>query len=167
MRAAPALQVTVSGRGAWRYGVAALTATSVAVSGWWIVSLLGSATGSFAIAIGVASAIAALGSWRALSQPAFELRFDGQHWQLEGSADADAPPRSGDLAVVMDFGLWMLLRFDAPADQTHRRACRRWLAVGRRGLAAQWHALRCAVYSPRPGTPSGARDAPVDPQSRE
>jgi hypothetical protein len=39
----------------------------------------------------------------------------------------------------------MLLRFtpDAPARMT-------WLPVQRRGLEAQWHALRCAVYSPRP-----------------
>jgi len=25
-----------------------------------------------------------------------------------------------------------------------------WLPVQRRGLQAHWHALRCAVYSPRP-----------------
>jgi hypothetical protein len=51
----------------------------------------------------------------------------------------------GNVAVVIDLGPWMLLRFtaDAPPRTT-------WLPVQRRGLEAQWHALRCAVYSPRP-----------------
>jgi hypothetical protein len=163
MRAAPALQVTVSGRGAWRWSLAAVTAASVAVTTWWVASLLGSLTDSIAIAAGIAGVTTALVSWRALSPPAFELRFDGQRWELGVLADARAPRRAGDLTVVMDLGPWMLLRFDAPADQAHRRRCRRWLAVGHRELALQWHALRCAVYSPRPGTPSGSRDAPVDP----
>ena len=33
------------------------------------------------------------------------------------------------------------------------RLARRWLPVQRRGLEADWHALRCAVYSPPPVAP--------------
>jgi hypothetical protein len=166
MRAAPALQVTVSGRGAWRWLVVALAAASTAASAWWLLSRLGGATGSAAFAVCIASALAASIAGRAVRQPPRHLRFDGQHWQLGMAAGADGQTRSGDLTVVMDLGPWMLLRFDAPADGTHGR-CRHWLALGRDELQAQWHALRCAVYSPRPDAPSGSREAPVDPPSRE
>jgi len=166
MRAAPALQVTVSGRGAWRWLAVALAAASAASSTWWLVSRLGGATGSAAFAVCIASALAAIIAGRALRQPPRYLRFDGQHWRLGTAPGADEQTRPGELAVVMDLGPWMLLRFDAPADGTHQR-CRHWLALGRDELQTQWHALRCAVYSPRPDAPSGSRVAPVDPFSRE
>ena len=76
----------------------------------------------------------AVSLWRV---PAQSLRWDGQVWQL------DAAP--GKLRVAIDLGPWMLLRF-SPEGQ--RRS--HWLPVQRLGLEAQWHALRCAVYSPRP-----------------
>jgi ABC-type nickel/cobalt efflux system permease component RcnA len=93
-------------------------------------ALLASAIGL--VAVTLALLVASL--WRA---PAADLRWDGQAWQL-GSM-------TGNVAVVIDLGPWMLLRFtaDAPPRTT-------WLPVQRRGLEAQWHALRCAVYSPRP-----------------
>ena len=72
-----------------------------------------------------------------LRTPARSLRWDGQAWHL------DAVP--GDVAVVIDLGPWMLLRF---ASTDFARVT--WLPVQRRGIDAQWHALRCAVYSPRP-----------------
>jgi len=166
MRAAPALQVTVSGRGAWRGFVVALAVASSAAAAWWLASRLGSPTVAKALAAGLASAFAAMVALRALSVRSLGLSFDGQCWQLRVSPDVDAPGRPGDVAVVMDLGPWMLLRFDAPPDESYKR-CRRWLALERRELGPQWHALRCAVYSPRPDAPSGSRVAPVDPFSRE
>jgi hypothetical protein len=52
--------------------------------------------------------------------------------------------RCGTLEVAMDLGSFLLLRL---VDERRRSA---WLPVQRRGLEAQWHALRCAVYAPAP-----------------
>ena len=52
--------------------------------------------------------------------------------------------RSGALEVAIDLGAFLLLRI---ADGRRTRA---WLPIQRRGLEADWHALRCAVYSPPP-----------------
>jgi hypothetical protein len=83
------------------------------------------ALGMFALAVSL---------WRV---PAQTLYWDGRAWQL------DAVP--GELRVAIDLGPWMLLIFtpDAAARAS-------WLPVQRLGLETQWHALRCAVYSPRP-----------------
>ncbi len=164
MRAAPALQVIVEGRGFSRWLVAALGAASAAAAVWWLGSRLGSAVGTTPIALCVATPLAAWAGWRVSRPPTRELRFDGQAWWLSTSAPG-GQILTGELAVVIDLSAWMLLRFDAPASHEQVR-CRRWLAVDRRRLDTQWHALRCAVYSPRPGAPPGARDAP-DPSSRE
>ena len=50
------------------------------------------------------------------------------------------------MTVAIDLGSFLLLSL-VGADAG---ACRsgRWLPVQRRGLELQWHALRCAVYSP-------------------
>jgi len=50
--------------------------------------------------------------------------------------------RCGTLEVAMDLGAFLLLRL---VDERRRSA---WLPVQRRGLEAQWHGLRCAVYAP-------------------
>ena len=54
------------------------------------------------------------------------------------------PIRSGALEVAIDFGAFLLLRLGAS------RRTSVWLPVQRGGLEAEWHALRCAVYSPPP-----------------
>ena len=76
----------------------------------------------------------AVSLWRV---PAQSLRWDGQVWQLDDV--------SGELTAAIDLGPWMLLKF---APEMPGRTS--WLPVQRRGLETQWHALRCAVYSPRP-----------------
>ena len=55
--------------------------------------------------------------------------------------------RTGTLEVAMDLGAFLLLRFDS------QRRTIAWLPVQRRGIEAQWHGLRCAVYSPPPVAP--------------
>jgi len=166
MRAAPALQVTVTRRGAWRWVVVALAATSFSALAAWIGSRLVENSLAMPVGICMASALAAVMAWRALKPAPLGLRFDGQCWHLLASAPFDESGRPGDVTVVMDLGLWMLLRFDAHAGEMHER-CRRWLAVDRHELRAQWHGLRCAVYSPRPGVSSASREAPADPPLRE
>ena len=75
----------------------------------------------------------AVSLWRV---PVQSLRWDGKVWHLDTAA--------GELKVAVDLGPWMLLLF---TPQAPGRAS--WLPVQRRGLEAQWHALRCAIYSPR------------------
>ncbi len=63
--------------------------------------------------------------------------------------------RSGAFAVAIDLGSFLLLRLGDP------RRMRSWLPVQRRGLEREWHALRCAVYSPPPV--AGAALTPLPP----
>ena len=137
MRASPACQVSLQRFGAWRVAVCSLAlAGAAAMTGWLIGRESPVAIGWMMPAAAVALAILALAVslWRV---PAQSLRWDGQAWQL------DAAP--GELSVAIDLGPWMLLRFTPGASSRTR-----WLPVQRRGLEAQWHALRCAVYAPRP-----------------
>jgi len=69
--------------------------------------------------------------------------------------------RSGAIEVAIDLGAFLLLRLDRGG------ACL-WLPVQRRGLGPKWHALRCAVYAPRPlvsAPPPGFESAPAASRS--
>jgi len=46
--------------------------------------------------------------------------------------------------VAVDLGAFLLLRL------VEQRRTIVWLPVQRRGVESQWHALRCAAYSPLP-----------------
>jgi len=137
MRASPACQVSLRRFGVWRAAVLGLGLLGVASVTAWLASREEALSAQLASAIGLAALMMAALVASLLRTPAADLRWDGQVWQL------GAMP--GDLTVVLDLGPWMLLRFTAgaPARTT-------WLPVQRRGLEGQWHALRCAVYSPRP-----------------
>jgi hypothetical protein len=94
------------------------------------------------------------------------LRWDTRQWHLGPASTTGDEPHSGRLAVAIDLGAWMLLRFQPDGAAGKRRSI--WLPVQRRGLETQWHALRCAVYSARPaeGHEAGSRPA-VSPESQE
>ena len=74
------------------------------------------------------------------------LRWDGQYWHV-GQVEA-VEPVSGEVVVAIDLGSLILLRFTPNTVSRWRYAT--WIAVTRRGLETHWHALRCALYSPRP-----------------
>jgi hypothetical protein len=136
MRASPACQVSLQRFGAWRMAVCSLALAGVAaMTGWLLGRAPTVSVGWMMLAAAVAMTMLALAMslWRV---PAQSLCWDGQAWQL------DAIP--GGLSVAIDLGPWMLLRFTPEAGGRAR-----WLPVQRRGLEAQWHALRCAVYAPR------------------
>ena len=137
MRASPACQVSLRRFGAWRIAVIALAVAGAAAMAAWLVGRDSPASAGLSMLVAAAALPmfgCAVSLWRV---PAQDLRWDGQAWQL------DAAP--GELSVAIDLGAWMLLRF-RPEGQRRNR----WLPVQRLGLEAQWHALRCAVYSPRP-----------------
>ena len=153
MRAAPACQVSLQRFGAWRGAVLLLVALGVAVLAAWVVMRESPLTSPASISAMLGAVLlVALGAALA-NTPAVDLRWDGRVWHL-GPASGD--PMSGELGVAIDIGPWMLLCFSPTAPDARPRTT--WLPVQRRGLESQWHALRCAVYSPRPAP---AQDTPV------
>jgi hypothetical protein len=84
------------------------------------------------------------------------LRWDGEAWRLGPSGSAGQDGEAVDVAVTVDLGVWMLLR--VRSLQAPRWRPDAWLPAQRRGHEAHWHALRCAVYSPRP-SPGGPPEA--------
>ncbi len=137
MRASPACQVSLQRFGAWRMAVCSLALTGVAALAGWLLGRESPVSAGWMMlvtAVALTMLALAVSLWRV---PAQSLRWDGQAWQL------DAIP--GGLSVAIDLGPWMLLRFMPKAGGRAR-----WLPVQRCGLEAQWHALRCAVYAPRP-----------------
>ena len=146
MRALPALSVTVARHRAWNTALAGVALLALAaLAGWghaWRdalgpVQTLGLGLPAFGLAWLVR------GLWRRGSTP---LRWDGAQWHVGlGESRALLPC---DLNVALDFGSWMLLRCRVgKAGAARRRTV--WLPVERAGLRETWHALRCAVYSPR------------------
>ena len=156
MRASAAFQCELNRFGVWRAAVATVAGAGVVLLLVWL-STRSEATSPFGLAAwsGTIFAVPALAA-SLMHQPALTLRWDGQHWWLarlgrspRAGAAAQADPIAGEVDVALDFGGWMLLRF-RPVAAAGRRRVPRWLPAQRSGLEAQWHALRCAVYSPRP-----------------
>jgi hypothetical protein len=156
MRASPAFEVTLHRFGVWRGAVLMLGGLGVAAMAAWLVTREVPVGIPLAIA-GASAAVTLL--WLAVSLahvPAVALRWDGLLWHL-GSPAAAGPDDSmpGDVAVILDLGSWMLLRFTPAVPHAQPRVT--WLPVQRRGIETQWHALRCSVYSPHPAS---ATDTP-------
>ena len=137
MRASPACQVSLQRFGVWRAAVFLLALSGAAAMTGWLLGRESPVSIEWMMLVAAATLailILAVSLWRV---PAQSLRWDGQAWQL------DATP--GELTVAIDLGPWMLLCFTPESGGRPR-----WLPAQRRGLEAQWHALRCAVYAPRP-----------------
>ena len=145
MRAAPACQVPLLCLGAWRAAVgavSALGATSLTAWAWTLERPVHPWLWTTVAVTAVVSCAATLSLTR---RPATQLRWDGRVWHLDRER---AESVSGDVCVALDLGPWMLLRFnELRSPGMEPRVV--WLPVQRRGLELQWHALRCAVYSPR------------------
>ena len=148
MRASPAFQVVLERFGVWRGAVfvAALAGVLVMAGGLMAQAPAAPAIVRWAAAV-LGLVLLAWGVSAARVRPV-SLRWDGQLWHLGAPDSAGHEPASGELQVALDLGPWMLLRFRPGASTWRTRAT--WRPVQRRGLEPQWHALRCAVYSPRP-----------------
>lgn len=145
MRAAPACQVSLKRFGVWRGAVLTLTFLGLAsIAARWATHERAADTSIVVAGVLAAIALVALAASLVQAQPV-ALRWDGRVWHLGQHAGDPVP---GDLRVAIDLGPWMLLRFVPSASGA--RAGTTWLPLQRRGLEAEWHALRCAVYSPRP-----------------
>lgn len=82
-------------------------------------------------------------------------------WQLQPAAVdvscSPPPPHRGRIVCMVAGQDWMLLRHTGSGSG---RAST-WLPLSRRAHAAQWHALRCAVFSP--GAASASAPGPTHP----
>ena len=155
MRAAAACQFTLSRFGAWRLAVTALAGGSALALVCWSVGQSLPMHWGITVSVGVvAAAVLGLGAMQGRIE-AVSLRWDGLDWHVGTVESVGREASTGTLTVALDLGAWMLLRFQAHTLHTGPRIT--WLPAQRRGLESQWHALRCAVYSPRPG-----RDAEHD-----
>ena len=158
MRSAPPLTIGVAHFGVWRTIVALLAGSACAsMMFWWRAQPLPVPLGAGAAAVsGSLAAVAiALTLWRTLP---LTLRWDRQRWWLARGGGAE---RSGELALAIDLGGWLLLRFVADAEpgrgSTWRLRFPTWIALQRSGLEAPWHAIRCALHAARPAlAPEGA-----------
>ena len=154
MRAAPPLELNVTCYGAWRIGLALLVATAwAALAAWWW--SMPEPRQGWIDAIAALGAVAPLWAAVSLRNPGpLAIGWDRERWQLDRG---DPATQVGDLAVAIDLGRWMLLRFTPDVGQSGRRTA--WIPVQRRGHEAQWHALRCALFAPRPPADSGIGNA--------
>ncbi len=158
MRAAPPIGVKLRRFEAWKAAVVLLGALGDIVLIAWA-SIRPEPIRGIEVAAVAALLIASTGLLVALLRHAAptELRWDGRAWHLGPASGATT---GGDIEVAIDLGAWLLLRFSAGEGPLgHRRGRVRWLPVQRRGLEPQWHALRCALYAPRPA--AGAESDPA------
>ena len=149
MHDAPALSLTLTPDHPWRRGVQGLSATALVTALLWLgwhTRQVGTPT-LLMLMVAAGTTVPACWVWRRLAMvPVRQLvwRPADHHWLLQ--------TRAGQLDCLADLGHWMLLRHRSPGGAST------WLPVSRRDHAAQWHALRCALFNP--GLPVTASVAP-------
>jgi len=147
MRASPPIDIALSRSGPWLVFVVAVTLLTVVVVATWLMLGMGSPASSPGLPAGAVAGLALLLAGRALLAarlPGGRLRWDGRRWALTDGPRGDGEGVVGRVAVALDLGGWLLLRFvpeSAPAGAV------RWLPLKRRGHEIDWHALRCALHS--------------------
>ena len=131
--------------GVWQVAVGLVAAATVATVAAWAAAMWDShAASGRMVVLAVAAALSLMTVVIAVSlaraQSGVLTCCDGV-WLFA----ADAGMRhGGTLEVAMDLGAFLLLRL------VDGRGTTLWLPVQRRGAELQWHALRCAAYSPAP-----------------
>jgi hypothetical protein len=158
MRTAPAFQITIDRFGAWRTALAVPWVAAACALAAWLLAGDWTVPRAAAGAAGVLPLAAC--TWLA-RVPSMSLRWDTETWRLGPAARRGEEPWAGTLAVAIDLGPWMLLKFAHDAAVGARRVT--WLPVQRRGIEPRWHALRCAVYCARPAQGHAADAARRDP----
>jgi hypothetical protein len=151
MHHAPALMLTLRPDPLWRNGLRVGGASGLCTAlGWlaWHATQVGTpAPGWPMLAVAAVSVIPSLQLLvrsrattpaRTLSwQPAQAL------WTLQTTTpDAASAPRSGRIDCMVAGQDWLLLRHAGPGIPAA------WIPLSRHTHAAEWHALRCAVFSP-------------------
>ena len=133
MKQAPAVGVTLSGAGAWRWLHVLLAAGAAGTLALW--ALLHLMLPGWP-ALGAAG-MAALASWWLVRPQPARLAWEGAAWRLDGA------PVAADL--MLDLPRWLLLRLRPLPGAA--AAGTRWLAVPADEAGPAWRALRAALYS--------------------
>ena len=158
MRASPACQITIREFGWWRAGVGAVSLAAFALAGSWLLGESRMSTWVCTVLLMALAAVVCAASLLARCPP-LSLRWDTQRWNLGPAATVGEEPSAGQLAVALDLGTWMLLRFRP--EPAASRFSMVWIPVQREPVHHDWHAFRCAVYSSRPD-PRGLSTASSD-----
>ncbi len=148
MRTPLSCSVALRHFGVWRAAVGVLALLSVAsLLGWaiagraqWPPEAIAAAAVAGMAAIGLAVSLARV-------EPG-TLRLESGRWSFAPSRAAAVEPQGGQVEVALDLGSFMLLSF-RPWAGAGSLGARRWLPAQRRGHERDWHALRCAAFSPR------------------
>jgi hypothetical protein len=138
--------VTLGRFGVWRWAVTAVAGAALAALMLWTTASLAAARAetapwilATAIGLGLGAVVLALSLFRV--EGGVLACHDGR-WTFAPDR-SPSHPLPAELAVALDLGSFLLLTLAGPGVLR-----RRWLPVQRRGLERDWHALRCAVYSP-------------------
>ena len=160
MRASPAFQVSLRHFSVWRLSVLLLVLIASSSALAWCASGSEPKAAIVWLLALVATVVMAWAAMASTRSPAMSLRWDTQTWRLGPAESVGEEPWSGQLAVLIDLGPWMLLRFsrDDVSKWSALNSAQHWLAVQRGGLPCSWHSFRCAVLSSRPAqlTPATA-----------
>lgn len=149
MRAAPAVSVKGSDSGVWLWALRVLWLLSAAITALWAIERAEPVSLS---AAALTWMFALWGAWCTRRPRHWTLRWDGETWSLAFDADPSVQ-RLGNVTVSLDLETALLLNFSSAGRQ---RTSDVWLPLTRSGQPAQWHALRCALYSPRPMASAGS-----------
>ena len=133
MRGAPPVLMACGRDAAWSWLVGALVAVTAATFVVWILWHAGvDAATAWLAAVFAAGAAGLLAGRQASRLPLARLAWDGHAWQLDGA--------TGRLAVMIDTGDWLLLRWrDARGT--------RWLPLSPRRCGAPAHLARAVVHA--------------------
>ena len=148
MRESPSCVVELRRFGVWRIAVGTVAVAAIAAMAAWAGLAIADRSNDVAWIATVASLLAVMSALIATSlarvEPGTLACIDGG-WTFTCRRRGVDCVESGALTVAVDLGSFLLLTLTR-ADGS-RRAARRWLPVQRRGLEADWHALRCAVHA--------------------
>lgn len=146
MHAAPPVRMSLPRDGAWHVFVTFCVSIAAASTTAWVVLRWQQAADAVAMAAMSAAGIAGAIAWlhgRRRDGPRGVLAWDGAAWHWSGASSA---PIAGEVCVMVDLGVWLLLRF-SPAAPNRRSA---WLPVSRSAAGPLWRSWRAAVYARRP-----------------
>jgi hypothetical protein len=141
MRRAPAVNVTASNAGVWRWFQVLLLAASAGAGAAWAALHLG-LTPLFALGwAGGSTAVMAVLAWHCLRSQPVHLRWTGASWEMStGSGGGFIDLRSAEVAV--DAGALLVLRL-RPASGSAAA----WIAVTRTEAGPDFRALCVALYA--------------------
>jgi hypothetical protein len=146
VHAAPPVRVTLGRSRAWIALAAVVGGASLANLIAWLSTHAGGSAVIWFMPLVALLGAAAAATWAWRHQVPACLEWDGMRWQWAG--------REGDPRVTIDLNRWMLLCFVASSEGP-----RCWIAASRSASEGSWPALRAALYSRRPDTPSDAPPA--------